>query len=74
MKIINPDKRSDFMIRELHGHHEKFKSISALKLIIMDEFTEQVPTSTDFQLGYFSGKQSAKHWLMYVPGGFRVDV
>ena len=30
----------------------------------MDEFPEQVPSTTDFQLGYFAGKQSAKYWLM----------
>ena len=29
----------------------------------MEEFEELVPATVDFQLGYFHGKQSAKHWL-----------
>ena len=30
----------------------------------MDEFGELVPATTDFQIGYFCGKQSMKYWIM----------
>ena len=30
----------------------------------MEEMDTLVPSSLDFQLGYFSGKQSKKHWLI----------
>ena len=30
----------------------------------MEEFDNLVPSTTDFQVGYFSGKQSKKHWLI----------
>ena len=30
----------------------------------MDEFGELVPPTTDFQIGYFRGKQSTKYWVM----------
>ena len=35
-----------------------------MKLKLMDDFPEQVPSTMEFQLGYFLGKQSTKHWLM----------
>ena len=63
-KIINPDKRSDFIVRELHGFHSQFDSITGLKVKLMDQFSENVPPTTEFQVGYFTGKQSTKHWLM----------
>lgn len=64
VKIINPNKKSDFMVRDLHHVIGKFDSIISLKLKIMDEFGELVPATTDFQIGYFRGKQSTKYWLM----------
>ena len=30
----------------------------------MDELSEQLPETMDFQVGYFHGKQSAKRWIM----------
>ena len=30
----------------------------------MDQFSEYVLLTTEFQVGYFTGKQSTKHWLM----------
>ena len=64
IKIINPGKKSDFVIREIHNSHKKFESIAELKIHLMDEFGEQVPATTDFQIGYYLGKQSAKYWLV----------
>ena len=31
---------------------------------LMDEFGPLLPPTTDFQIGFFSGRQSTKYWLM----------
>ena len=41
-----------------------FVTIKALKLKLIEEMDTLVPPTLDFQLGYFSGKQSKKHWLI----------
>lgn len=64
MKIINPDKKSDFIVRELHNFSGKFESLLALKSMLINDFEDQVPPTPDFQVGYFLGKQSTKYWLM----------
>ena len=64
VKIINPDKRSDFIVHELHGFDSQFDSITSLKVRLMEQFSEYVPSTIEFQVGYFTGKQSTKHWLM----------
>lgn len=51
-------------MRELHRFNGKFDSVTSLKLKLMDEFGGLVPATTDFQVGYFHGKQSTKYWLM----------
>ena len=56
VKIINPDKRSDFIVRELYGFHSQFDSINSLKVKLMDQFSKYVPPTTEFQVGYFTGK------------------
>ena len=50
VKIINPDKRSDFIVRELHGFHTLFDSITSMSPL--------QPISKGVTL------QSSKHWLM----------
>ena len=61
-KLINPDKRSDFVILEMHNHHRRFASVEDLRSAITEEFCENVPTcntsTCTFQVGYF---QSSKH-------------
>ena len=61
VKIINKNKRSEFVTRELKTFTGVFGTIKALKLKLMEEMDTLVPPSLDFQLGYFSGKQ---HWLI----------
>ena len=48
----------------MHNHHQRFTSIENLRSAIIDEFNEHVPSSSTFQMGYFEGKQSRKHWLV----------
>lgn len=64
MKIIDPEKKSNFIVRELHHFDEKFDSIPTLKLKLISEFGDQLPETDDFGVGYFIGKQSSKHWLV----------
>ena len=40
-----------------------FNSVTDMKVRIMKEFREQVPQSITFSIGYFEGRQSAKHWI-----------
>ena len=51
-------------MRDLHHFSGKFQSIIGLKMKLMDEFGVLLPATTDFQIGYFMGKQSTKYWLM----------
>ena len=51
-------------MRDLHHFLGKFESIVGLKMKLMDEFGPLLPPTTDFQIGYFSGRQSTKYWLM----------
>ena len=48
----------------MHSFHDRFESVGILKLKLMEEFKENVPKSLEFGVGYFSGRQNAKHWLM----------
>ena len=57
-------KRSDFQTRQIHNFNTKLGSIAELRLKLIEEFGESVPPTTDFQVGYFHGKQSAKHWMV----------
>lgn len=64
VKIINPVKKSDFIIRDIHSFHGKFQSIIEVKVKLMDELGILLPETIDFKVGYFYGKQSTKYWLM----------
>ena len=60
----NPKKKKDFVVRMWHDVSEEFYSLSALKLQLMDSFPEELPSSMDFQVGYFEGRSHAKRWLI----------
>ena len=48
----------------MQSFHRKFESIGMMKLKLMKEYGEQVPETLEFRVGYFSGKQCTKYWLM----------
>ena len=48
----------------MHDYHEKFSSITELKVSIMNAFMDHVPATTYFNVGYFLGKQSSKYWIV----------
>lgn len=56
MKVINPSKKSDMTVRQLHKFHFKFSSVNALRVKLIEDFSEQVPDSLSFGVGYFDGK------------------
>lgn len=65
VKIINPSKKSDIIVRQLHRFTSKFTSVSALRDKLIDEFHSHVPTSSEFNVGYMEGsQQSSKIWLV----------
>ena len=64
VKIINPEKRSDFVIWEMHNCKEWFTSLDVIKRKLMGEFQTQLPSSMDFQVGYFM--QAILQVLAYV--------
>jgi len=64
VKIINPEKKTEFIVREVHSYHDKFESIGVMKVKLMEEFSENVPKTLDFNVGYLAGKQNTKYWLM----------
>ena len=53
-------KKSEFVIREIHRFDQRYTTIQELKEKIMEEFSDQLPETMDYQVGYFHGKQSAK--------------
>lgn len=60
MKIINPKRKSDIILRQLHNFHERFESMIALRAKLIEEFKEQVPDSLSFSVGYFEGQAHSK--------------
>ena len=64
LKIINPLKESDVVVRQLHRFNSKFDSLTAHWVKLIDEFAETVPDTVNFNVGYFDGRQQAKLWLV----------
>ena len=63
VKIINPSKKSEVIVRQLNNFTSKFKSVSDIRIKLIDQFGEQVPSTLDFTVGYYDGSQQAKVWL-----------
>lgn len=61
VKIINPLRKSDAIIRELRKFTGRFSSITEVKVRIMEEFGDYVPESTRFSIGYYEGQ--TKRWI-----------
>ena len=63
VKLINPTRKKDSIIRELRKFHGRFKSVMEMKIRLMDELEEHMPETTKFSLGYIEGRQSTKRWI-----------
>ena len=60
---INPACTKDSIIRELRRFRGRFKSVTEMKIRLMEEFEEHMPGTTKFSLGYIEGRQSTKRWI-----------
>ena len=61
VKIINPRKKSDIIVPQLHHMHSKFESVIAcIATKLIEEFEQQVPNSVSFNVGYCEGQQHCK--------------
>ena len=63
VKIINPRRKSDVVVRHLYGFCSKFESVIGVRAKLMEKFEDQVPSSVSFDVGYFEGQQHSKMWL-----------
>ena len=67
--MINPNKKSDFVVLTWHQEHKRFESPKQLKLALIDSFPDHVPSHLEFQMGYFEGRSShSKRWIIGVNG------
>ena len=66
VKIINPAKRSDVIVRHLNNFSGKFDTVMTLRLKLIESFPDQVPNTVDFSVGYYEGSQQSKVWLVTV--------
>ena len=53
VKIINPMKKSDVVVRQLHNVTTKFDSVSAIRVKLMEELKEHIPITANFDVGFF---------------------
>jgi len=64
VKIFNPQKKSKFVVRQLHHHSSQFMSVTEIKEALSEELDEEVPdVEGDYSIGYFEGRHQKKRWL-----------
>ena len=51
-------------MRDMRNVTRKFASVVELKAKLIEEFEKQVPSTLNFSVGYFEGRQSSKKWLI----------
>ena len=61
VKIINPQKKSEVICRHFHGFSDKFNSVTAIRMKLIDELGDQVLEKLDFNVGYYEGKKTVKN-------------
>ena len=47
-----------------HNMSERFDSPTRLKLTLMEQFSEYLPSTPEFQVGYLEGRGSQKRWIV----------
>ena len=62
VKIINPKKKSDYVVRMWHGVSESFQHPTNVKEKLREAFRHDIPQAGDFQLGYLEG--NTKRWIV----------
>ena len=61
VKIINPKKKSDFVVRRWHGVTKVFRAPAVLKVKLHEFFPNDVSASSNLQVGYLEGNH--KRWI-----------
>ena len=51
------------IVRQLNNFTSQFKSVKDIRIKLIEEFGEQVPSNLDFTVGFYDGSQQAKVWL-----------
>ena len=64
VKIINPNKKSDVAVFYLNDFMAAFDSVTSLRVKLIEAFKDRVPSTLDFNVGYYEGSQQAKIWLV----------
>ena len=60
MKITNPQRKSEVVLRQLHHFQGKFESVIAVRAKLIEEFQDHVPNTLTFNIGYFEGQSHSK--------------
>jgi len=64
VKVFDPCKKSEYIVRQLHKFKEKACSIAHLKQALMIELGNDVPREVvKCKMGYFEGRHQTKRWL-----------
>ena len=64
VKIINPHKKSEIIVRQLNKFSSKFDTPLDVRLKLISECGEHVPNTVDFNVGFYDGGQQAKMWIV----------
>ena len=62
VKIFNPTKKRDFVVRQLHHFNGKFTCIQHVKEILVKEYKSEIPDNMT-NVGYFEGRSHTKRWI-----------
>ena len=54
VKIFNPTKKRDFVVRQLHHFNGKFACVQHVKEILVKEYKSEIPDNMT-NVGYFEG-------------------
>ena len=65
VKLINPRRKKDFVVRHWHGVNCVFKSSEALRRKLVESFPSELPHSKGiaFQIGFFGPPNNSKRWI-----------
>ncbi len=63
VRFINPQRKSDYKVRKWHDMNERFTSPEGLKEKLVDTFSEHVPETMEFDMGYYTKPGSQKRWI-----------
>lgn len=60
VNVINPRKKSYYMVLKWHQMKQQFTSPTHLKKTLTDSFPDYIPSHSDFQVVFLDGQANAK--------------